>query len=284
MGPWHSAIVTLPRGVDDVTLDVLSSALFDAGSSGIETKDQQQPVVLIAAFSPDITPETILERVHSAIAATGLEGAGVEIRQEDAVDWSTHWREHFKPLDFGPLWVVPTWLEAPAGARAVLRMDPGMAFGTGSHETTALCLERIAELSPIASLLDVGTGTGILALSALLLGAKRAVGTDNDPDALAVATENAALNGLADRLELSGRTPDSLGDRFSVVVANILAEPLITLAPKISAAVASGGHLILSGILAPQAAAVAEAYEALGFRERRIVIRGEWARIDLRAP
>lgn len=284
MGPWHSALVTLPRGVDDVTLDVLSSALFDAGSSGIETKDQQQPIVLIAAFSPDITPEAILERVHSAIAATGLEGAGVEIRQEEAVDWSTHWREHFKPLDFGPLWVVPTWLEAPAGARAVLRMDPGMAFGTGSHETTALCLERIAELSPIASLLDVGTGTGILALSALLLGAKRAVGTDNDPDALAVATENAALNGLADRLELSGRTPDSLGDRFSVVVANILAEPLITLAPKIAAAVASGGHLILSGILAPQAAAVAEAYEALGFRERRTVIRGEWARIDLRAP
>jgi ribosomal protein L11 methyltransferase len=182
------------------------------------------------------------------------------------------------------LHVVPSWLEPPDGAVHVLRMDPGMAFGTGSHETTALCLERIAELSPVRSILDVGTGTGILAMGALLLGAERAVGTDNDPEALGVARENAEKNSLEKRLELRDVSPDRLGERFELVVANILSDPLIEMAPRLVKALAPGGRLVLSGILGTQAEGVARAYEAQGLKDRTITPRGEWVRIDLVAP
>jgi ribosomal protein L11 methyltransferase len=130
----------------------------------------------------------------------------------------------------------------------------------------------------------VGTGTGILAFGALLLGAERAVGTDNDPEALRVADENAALNGLADRLVLTDAEPDGIGEQFPLVVANILSEPLIAMAPKLASRVAPGGTLVLSGVLGVQAEDVARAYEAAGLVGRVITPRNEWVRIELRAP
>jgi ribosomal protein L11 methyltransferase len=296
---WISVEVTLPEDTDEAQLDVLSGALFEAGAAGIETKNSPEmirqalandlpvtpgPVVVVASFSPELSGEDLPKLVGEILDATGLEALKLDVRTEAPVDWATHWRAHFKPLSFGKLWIVPTWLEPPKEAQVVLRMDPGMAFGTGSHETTALCLEKIAELSPIPSLLDVGTGTGVLALAALKLGAARTVGTDNDPDALVVAKENAVLNGLGDRLVLSGRDPADLGERFAVVVANILAAPLVKLAPQITRAVIPGGELVLSGVLGTQAEDVARAYEERGFARRQIASRGEWARIDLRAP
>jgi ribosomal protein L11 methyltransferase len=297
MSDWLSVELTLPPDVDEVTIDVLSGALFEVGSAGIETRDGtkpipfevsaagdatrdgSQPVVLIAAFGPDVPRDEVPARVEQALEEVQLSDVAVRISAVEPVDWSTHWRRHFRAMEFGPLWVVPTWLEVPSGARHVLRMDPGMAFGTGSHETTALCLERIAELSPVSAVLDVGTGTGILALAALRLGAGRAVGTDNDPDALGVARENAALNDLT--LELTGAPPDAVGETFPLVVANILAQPLIEMAPALAAAVAPGGALVLSGLLVTQAEGVARAYEAAGLTGRTITTRGEWARVDL---
>ena len=207
--------------------------------------------------------------------------ATVDVQAVEPVDWATHWRRHFSPLQFGDLWVVPSWLDAPEGAQHILRIDPSNAFGTGSHETTSLCTERIVAGPLPEVVLDIGTGTGILAMAALLFGAQRAVGTDNDPDALVVARENAEKNGLGDRLTLTGDGPETLG-RFELVVANILAGPLITHAPQVAEATA--GTLLLSGILGTQADDVIAAYKTQGLTFVKRTDRGEWVLLEFAGP
>lgn len=267
--------------IDEHHLDILSGALFELGALGIETRDATEPLTLVASFPAEAEPELEAE-VRSILAELRLPQGELRLERLEETDWSTKWRQDFKPIAFGRLYVVPTWLEAPDEAELVLRLDPGMAFGTGTHETTALCLERIVERGRVRRMLDVGTGSGILALGALLAGAESAVGTDNDPEALVVARENAELNELEDKLVLSSRDPDQLGG-FDLVVANILRDPLIELAPKIAAAVLPGGHLLLSGLLVHQLDDVARAYLQLGgFADRRDTHRGEWGLIELR--
>jgi ribosomal protein L11 methyltransferase len=159
-------------------------------------------------------------------------------------------------------------------------LDPGMAFGTGTHPTTALCLRALSALlaaRPGAAVLDVGTGSGLLAIAAARLGARRAVGTDDDPVALRVAAENAARNGV--RLELLADPPEAVPGAFEVVVANILANTLVELAADVAAHLEPGGVALVSGILAPQEAEVRAAYRRAGLRamperDRR---DGEWS-------
>jgi len=277
---WISVDITLPESADEQQIDVLCGALAESGAAGLEIRDQQAPIMIVASYSPDTAPDALTERVEPALEVAQVSPAKIDVRSEQPIDWATHWRRNFHPIDFGAVWVVPTWLEPPADAQHVLRIDPGMAFGTGRHETTALCFERLAELRP-RTLLDVGTGTGILAMGALLLGTERAVGTDNDPDALVVAAENAQLNRLDDRLILTGAPPNVVGSKFEVVVANILRDPLIGLAPAIRGAVEDGGHVVLSGLLTTQVDDVVAAYEATGLRALGTAVRGEWARVDL---
>ncbi|MEL6368292.1 MAG: 50S ribosomal protein L11 methyltransferase, partial [Pseudomonadota bacterium] len=154
-------------------------------------------------------------------------------------------------------------LDTPDGD-VVLRLDPGLAFGTGTHATTALCLGRLAQL-PLrdVEILDFGCGSGILAIAALLLGAAKATGLDIDPQALTASRDNAHVNGVAERLSVALPAKDGAytPTPLPLVVANILAGPLIALAPRISASVATGGTLLLSGILDAQSASVASAYE-----------------------
>jgi ribosomal protein L11 methyltransferase len=284
---WKGVEIAMPEDVlqDDERLDVLSSALFEVGAGGLETKDDAKPIRIIASFAPENAGDDLCDRVHDALDASGIEGASLTVSTYEPIDWSTHWRQHFTSKRFGEgtnaLWVVPTWLEPPDGALHVLRIDPSSAFGTGLHATTSMCLERIAAISPMPSILDIGTGTGILALAALELGAKRAVATDNDPEALRVARENAEANGFAGDLVLSGDDPHTLGETFPVLVANILARPLIELAPVIAEAASPGALLILSGITIAQADDVVAAYEAEGFQKAEIETREEWARVDL---
>jgi ribosomal protein L11 methyltransferase len=284
---WTGVEIAMPDDVedDDDRLDVLSSALFEVGAGGLETKDDARPIRVIASFSPENTGDDLIERVEAALEASSIAGARLSVSLYDPIDWSTHWRRHFTTKAFGAgdktIWVAPTWLEAPEGAERVLRIDPSSAFGTGLHPTTAMCIEKIAEISPLDRILDIGTGTGILALAALELGAESAVATDNDPEALRVAKENADLNGLGAKLELSDRDPRALGRRFPAIVANILARPLIDLAPEIAAAAEDGSLLILSGITISQASDVISAYEAEGFSKLHLETREEWARVDL---
>lgn len=290
---WVSLRLRLPDGVansDAPEAEALSEALLALGAEGLEWRepgtglvDEAGPthVEVVAAFPlpSDATPED--EAGLEATVAAELEGAAhIEERARfAAIDWATHWREHFSAIDFGGVWVVPTWLEAPAEARHVLRIDPSSAFGTGLHPTTAMCMHHVVENRP-QRVLDVGTGTGILAMAAVALGAT-AVATDNDPEAVRVAEENRDRNQMsAEKLALSvGSVPD-LGEAFPYVVANILAGPLVELAPELAAAVTPGGTLVLSGLLDRQVEEVTAAYVAQGLTPAGGARQGEWARLD----
>jgi ribosomal protein L11 methyltransferase len=181
-------------------------------------------------------------------------------RLEDQV-WERVWLDDFKPIKFSEhFWVCSTEHEAPDPAAIILRLDPGLAFGTGTHPTTALCLEWLAN-HPLneSQVIDFGCGSGILAIAALLLGAKHAIGIDIDPQALTATMNNAEQNQVCDKIQVYDaqqypRQPQS------VVIANILAEPLITLSTEISALVEPGGQLLLSGILNEQVEQVMQAY------------------------
>jgi len=174
-------------------------------------------------------------------------------------DWVRLTQSQFTPVDVTPeFWIVPTWHEPPAQAKQVIRLDPGLAFGTGTHPTTRMCLRWIARQGLQGQrVLDYGCGSGILAIAAKLLGAARVTGTDIDPQALVASRANAAQNGVA----ASFVAPDDLpSGTYDVVIANILANPLIVLAPALAQRVAPAGTLLLSGVLEGQAEEVAAAY------------------------
>ncbi len=191
-------------------------------------------------------------------------------------DWHAAWRESLRPMRIGPrLWICPSWLEPPEPEAVNLVLDPGMAFGTGSHETTALCLEWLQEWPglPGASVIDYGCGSGILAIAALLLGAGEARAVDIDRTALAVTRDNARANAVAERLITGG--VDLELEPAHLLMANILAGPLMELAPRFAPLVRPGGHLLLSGLLTGQAAEVASHYRE-AFEMEPPVARGEW--------
>lgn len=284
---WTALELSFPSDVpeDDPRLDVLSAALFELGAAGLETKERGGGVLIVASFAPDVGDEALAAIAQEALEVSELEGAPWTTSKYAPIDWSTHWRQHFHSIRFAAgerhLWVVPTWLTPPEGAAHVLRIDPSSAFGTGLHATTAMCLEKLVALAPSGSVLDVGTGTGILALAALELGAARAVATDNDPEALRVAAENAERNGFASpRLTISPADPGALGEQFDVVVANILARPLIELASEVAKAARPGATVILSGITRAQVDDVIRAYEGEGLQAAAVEARDEWARVD----
>ncbi|RUO19032.1 50S ribosomal protein L11 methyltransferase [Aliidiomarina iranensis] len=179
-------------------------------------------------------------------------------------DWEREWMDNFKPIDFGNgLWVVPSWHQPPVADAANILLDPGMAFGTGTHPTTSLCLQWLAEQDLTdKSTVDFGCGSGILGIAALKLGAVSCLGTDIDQQALKATHENAELNGVADKFSvyLPEEAPEHKAD---VVIANILAGPLRELAPNLLAYLKPGGMIAMSGILVRQAEAVMAAYEPL---------------------
>ena len=214
----------------------------------------------------------------------------LEYRTVKETDWSEAWKQHYHPIAIGSrLMIVPAWLEPPDDGRIPIRMDPGMAFGTGTHPTTQLCLEFIDEWfakpgRPAApAVIDVGCGSGILAVAALKLGAGRALGVDIDPLAVKVAGENAALNGVQDRFELGeGSLAEVLKGKFSLrqaplVLANILAPVLSQLLDEgLGRLLAPGGALVLSGIIDTQADGVIAAAERNGLRLVERLQSGDW--------
>lgn len=177
-------------------------------------------------------------------------------------DWVRAWMDRWQPMQFGTnLWVVPSWLAPPDPQAVNLVLDPGMAFGTGTHATTGMCLQWLAAHPPRGlEVIDFGCGSGILAIAALKLGARAALGTDTDPQALVTSGENAERNGVADRLTLCLPPDVPAGAGADVVLANILAPALVALAPQLTALTRHGGWLILSGLLAEQADEVIAAY------------------------
>ena len=194
-------------------------------------------------------------------------------------DWTRAWMDAFRPMRFGSrLWVVPTGFETPAEAEVVLHLDPGLAFGTGTHPTTALCLEWLDANPPVGQqVIDYGCGSGILAVAACRLGAASVVAVDNDPQALVATRENAQRNRVARRITACLPEADP-GVSADLLLANILANPLIELAPRLAARVRPGGRIVLSGILADQTEAVRAAYAPF-FELEAPASREGWVRL-----
>lgn len=214
---------------------------------------------LLALFEADADLEMLPAQLQ---LMTGEPAPELQIEPIEDQDWERCWMDNFQPMRFGQrLWIVPSWHAAPEPEAVNLLLDPGLAFGTGTHPTTALCLEWLDGQSlDDCDLLDFGCGSGILAIAGLLMGARQAIGTDIDPQALQASRDNAARNGIPDArfpLYLPADLPPREAD---VLVANILAGPLVSLAAQITSLVKPGGRLALSGILAEQATEVRTAY------------------------
>ncbi len=265
-------------------LGALSVSLQDEGDQPLfEPKPGETPVWqdtrVVALFEPDVQPELVRAALESRFGAHSLHAWRVEEIQDQA--WERAWLEHFKPMRFGRrLWIVPTGFAAPEQEDAVcVALDPGLAFGTGTHPTTALCLRWLDGMDLKGkTLIDYGCGSGILAVAALLLGAEEAEAVDIDPQALTATRDNAEKNGVAGRLRCCYPKEIGLG-QADVLVANILANPLLELAEELAAMVRPGGALALSGILRDQVAAVNQAY-APWFRMDPPEFEEDWTRLS----
>ncbi len=242
----------------------------------------------LTALFPGTTPRELL--LHALEAADdGIDWSHVEFREVADQDWERAWMDQYEPLKFGErTWIVPWNHALPEGAdrdgSAVVRLDPGLAFGSGTHQTTALCLQWLDGLAgrgelDDATVLDFGCGSGILALAALKLGAAGAVGVDNDPQALIATADNAERNNVRDRLAVYLPEDEPAAMRYPVVVANILASALISLADELAARVAPGGRIALSGILAGQEDEVIARFER-AFEQLQVARLDDWIRID----
>jgi ribosomal protein L11 methyltransferase len=229
----------------------------------------------LAAIIPDsVEPDAV---------AGALGVAGVEVSPAIGRDNGSVWLLNPGPIRIGSVLIAPPDAAAPPGA---LRLTDSTVFGTGRHPTTRLCIEALEEAFTIAfpdSILDVGTGSGVLALAALMMGVPRAVGLDVDADALEIAAEHARLNNLADRMQLVLGGPGSVDGVWPLVVANVLAAPLIEMAPVLVRRVGYSGRLILSGVPWSIETEVAHAFKRLGMRHLRTETRAGWTVLVLQA-
>jgi ribosomal protein L11 methyltransferase len=207
----------------------------------------------------------------------------LSVTTTDDTAWATAWRDGYEPIRSGRLTIVPSWLEVPKGSDLVIRLDPGMAFGTGLHPTTRACLELLQTIEPMPSpVLDVGTGSGILALAALRLGASRAVGYDIDKLAVEASTANAQANDLGDRFRAQhGTLPELADESFPLLVANLVAAVLVEMAPRLAAHTAPGGTLIASGIIEGRSDEVEAALTAAGYEVVDWITEGDWVTVRL---
>jgi ribosomal protein L11 methyltransferase len=254
-------------------------------------EDPSAPYVITAHLPDDRDAAEALERTEQALwhlQAFGLRPVGeLQVRAVDETDWTEGWKAGYTPQRIGRVLIVPSWLAADEARPddVMLRLDPGMAFGTGLHPTTRGCLTLLQRLSPMPPrLLDVGSGSGILALAALRLGAEQAVCLDTDPVAVEATLANAAENGLAERVEARRGTLGSDGEPaepFPLVLANLVAAILVELAPALARSTSPGGTLLASGIVHARAAEVSAAIAAAGFVERERLDDGEWVSLRL---
>ncbi len=236
--------------------EAASSLLFELGTTGIVTLEETSDEVKLGAyFGAGKDHEEIMSMVRAKFACASLDKMLFEVSITEIADqdWMQKWKEGFEPVIVGArLIVAPSWkLPKSTEGRVVIEIDPGMAFGTGTHETTRMCLEAIEANWKGGSLLDVGTGTGILAIAAArLVPGSRVTAIDIDPQAVEVARENAEINRASTMIDIvEGGPRDFAGRRFDMVVANLTAEVIIDLMADLVACLDGAGTLILSGIL-----------------------------------
>jgi ribosomal protein L11 methyltransferase len=280
---WIEIVIEVPRD----HAEALSDALMDAGALSVsvedadEGTDAERPLFGEPGMEPDqaawehsrVVALTDADADHAAIMTAAAQNCGLSeapsgsltysLRSLAEQDWVRLTQSQFDPIHIGKnIWVVPSWHDAPDPNGLVLELDPGLAFGTGSHPTTRLCMEWLeAHVPQGASVLDYGCGSGILAMVAKKLGAAQVAGVDIDPQAI----ESARYNSERNRCEIDYYLPEQFSNKvhaqtFDIVVANILSSPLKLMAPMLTSRIAPNGALVLSGILARQADEVAAAY------------------------
>jgi ribosomal protein L11 methyltransferase len=272
----HQLALIVPEQLVDPVSDALLGEL-DALSVSVEDADADTAAERAMFGEPDLPPprpgwerstlralfDTEAQATEAATLLLAQDWTGdVEVRSLEGVpdeDWVRVTQQQFTPVEVTPtFWIVPTWHQPPAAARHVIRLDPGLAFGTGTHPTTRMCLRWIARnAAPWPRVLDYGCGSGILAIGAAMHGADAVDAVDIDPAAIVAARANAAANGVV--LQAVG-TPDAARGPYALVLANILATPLKLLAPVLAKLVGPGGDLLLSGVLERQAEDLRAAY------------------------
>ncbi|ENM5759712.1 50S ribosomal protein L11 methyltransferase [Vibrio mimicus] len=234
---------------------------------------------VVALYEADMDTSLILQQIKASNMLA--EGFAHKVEQVEDKDWEREWMDNFHPMQFGRrLWICPSWREVPDPQAVNVMLDPGLAFGTGTHPTTALCLEWLDNLDLSGkTVIDFGCGSGILAIAAIKLGAAKVIGIDIDPQALLASKDNAARNGVEDQIEVYLPKDQPEGLVADVVVANILAGPLRELSPIIKGLLKPGGQLAMSGILDTQAESVAEFYRD-DLELDPIAEKSEWCRIS----
>jgi ribosomal protein L11 methyltransferase len=263
--------------------------LFELGTTGIVTLEERSDAVNLGAyFDATAAREEIVRLVKKGFAREGLDKMLFEVSITEIADqdWMQKWKEGFEPVFVGErLVIAPSWkLPKSTGGRIVIEIDPGMAFGTGTHETTRMCLEAIEANWGGGSLLDVGTGTGILAIAAARLApGSRVTAIDIDPQAIEVARENAGINRASPLIDIvEGGPGDFAGRGFDMVVANLTAEVIIDLIADLASCLGGSGTLILSGILTELRADVETAITRIGLTVVTGRELGEWCSLVAR--
>ena len=268
---WHLVRLTVAPDCADSA----ANFLLEHGCEGVQIED----TAIVFDQSEDATliqrEQTMLTGYRRDNASATLDDLAAHLERADFAaechieavashDWANEWRENFPPLQIGRFLIVPSWEEAPASDKIPIELDPGLAFGTGQHPTTRMCLELLGELDLNGqSLLDVGCGSGILSIAAAKLGA-RVVGSDLDEWCIAATNENAAKNNVAIDAKFAADLA-WVSQPFPFVVANLMSDLLIRLAPELARVTRSGGTLVVSGISAPRAGEVEIALNSAGF-------------------
>jgi ribosomal protein L11 methyltransferase len=269
--------------------DALSDAFSECGAAAVTFEDDaDQPIYepdlgttplwtatrVVALFDAETNPDNVGKMLSTLV--TDIPPYRVEAVEDK--DWEREWMDNFHPIQFGErLWICPSWHTPPAPDAVNIMLDPGLAFGTGTHPTTALCLNWLDQADLKGKyVIDYGCGSGILAIAAALLGAERVIGVDTDPQALEATRANAARNGVEIEAYLPGDCPDEPCD---LLLANILAGPLQTLAPRFANLAKPSAGLVLSGILEVQAQEVSDSYAAW-FDMQAPTIKEDWTRLN----
>ena len=267
------ANMTVPYGLyiedySDLEEGAREIAHIDLIDEELLARDRTRSLIHVY-LEPEVNPAEALAFLQERLSAAGIDNA-LSTRTVREADWANNWKQFFKPLPVGEkLLILPTWeTDENKEGRAVLHIDPGMAFGTGGHETTRLVLETLEKTVKAGDrFLDIGCGSGILSIAALLLGAQSAFGVDIDPLAVKTAIENGELNGMTPpRYEIvEGDLADKVTGQYEVVAANIVADAIIALSPAVPAFLKEGGVYVVSGIIDVREANVVAALDRCGF-------------------
>jgi len=270
--------------------------LLDAGATGIEQIDETHmapPEGLVAGqvqikafFKPGSQVQLLSEKLTTFLQKSKAHLADLVFNPPRIVmlneeDWADSWRKFFVPTRVGRFFIHPGWEPSPSDGSLSVRIDPGQAFGTGLHPTTRLCLREMDGLLPVQSLLDVGCGSGILAIAAARSGVSRILAVDNDPQACRVTQQNLQLNDAGRQVSLVCTEPGSVTGTFELIVANILSSVLVPIAPLLAGLLLKNGTLLLSGLLHEEEASVTDSYIRAGLEHVSSRREEEWSLLRL---